>query len=210
MSAAAIGAGASVVGGIMQMIAARQAQAAIRNAIENEMTRQAGYRNQAFGTLGEAIPQRGVETARSQMAEGAANRRQAYEGVNQASLGFGGGQSQRDRANYSLQGDARAKLGSYSDWQLRQLVSHIRTQDKLNKISNFAGGQAQNVFPYVLHDSQHKGDELAALGQLIAAAGGTATSFGSLYGATPEGGSRPGGTGDTTGAAIGLGGNTGY
>lgn len=191
----------------MQMIAARQAQRAMFNAFQAEQSRQAGYRNQAFGTLGEAIPQRGVETARSQMAEGAQHRRDSYENVNQAELGIGGkGQTARDKANYSLQGDARAKLGSYSDWQLRQMVQHIRTQDKLNKISNFAGGNA-GVFPYVMQDAQHQGDTLAAMGQLVAAAGGTATSFNSLFNGGAIGGSpgigAPGNNGGLGGPQFG-------
>lgn len=180
-----IGAGANLVGGTMQMIAASIAAQKMREQFLNEMQRQGAYRNQAFGALEGVLPQRGVEAARTSIAEGAANRRNFYGQVGAAPLAIGGGPSTRDRAAYSLAGANRAQLGGYSDWALDQMIKQIRLQDELNKVSNFAGGMA-GVFPYLMYDAQHSQDKLAAAGNLISSIGGGAQGWSQLFGQPPQ------------------------
>jgi hypothetical protein len=43
----------------------------------------------------------------------------------------------------------------------------MATQNALNKISNFAGGQSRNVYPLQMYGAQHSMDELAAWGAII-------------------------------------------
>ena len=172
-----IGAGSNIVGGLMQSIAAGMANRAMSKQFQRELERQQAHRNQAFGTFETATPFRGVETAGQQIQQGAANREQAYHDISQAPLSIGGAQpTGRDQARYDLQGKSRANLGGYSDWALNQMISNIRTQDELNKITNFAAGDA-SVFPYRMYEAQHKGDELAFWGSLISSIGGGAGSF---------------------------------
>jgi hypothetical protein len=141
-----------------------------------EIQRQQRYRNEAFGTFQPSLRGRGVETAREQIGEGAQKREDFYGKVGETQFGVGGGPNERDKALYGLLGKGRAQLGGYSDWALNQLISNIRTQDELNRISNFAGGTAQ-VFPYRMEEASHAGDELAFWGSLIASLGGGAGSF---------------------------------
>lgn len=172
----AIGAGANVLGGLMQSVAATMANKAQSDEFAREIQRQQRYRNEAFGTFQPSLITRGVETARDQIGEGSQKRQDFYGKVGETKLGIGGGPNERDKQLYGLLGKGRADLGGYSDWALNQMVSNIRTQDELNRISNFAGGTAQ-VFPYKMEEAGHAGDELAFWGSLIASLGGGAGSF---------------------------------
>ena len=169
----------------MQSIAASQANKAMSTALQREMERQQGYRNQAFGTFQTGVQPRGVETAREQIGQGAENRQNFYQHVGQAPLAVNAPTLPRAQEYYGLTGQNRARLGGYSDWAINQMISNIRTQDELNRLSNFAQGTAQ-VFPYRMYDAQHSADELAFWGSLIASLGGGAGSF--LGG---SGGSQP-------------------
>lgn len=180
MSVAGYGAIAQAGGGIIQSVAASLAQKAMEEAFRKQLELQEGYRNQAFGVFQPALQQRGVETARKQIGEGSQNRQGFYQKVGQAPLALKGGQNQRDKANYALQGQVRGQVGGYSDWAINQMINNIRAQDAINKISNFAGGDAQ-VFPYQLQEAQHSQDELAAFGGMLSGLGGAASSYGNYF-----------------------------
>jgi hypothetical protein len=200
-----IGAGANLVGGLMQSIAASKAQQEMGDAFLREMQQQQKFRNQAFGTFQEAVPQRGVETAQDQIAQGAQHRQDVYA-QNTSPLGFGAGPTARDQAATGIAGALRGKLGGYSDWSLNQAISNIRTQDELNRITQQAGGQAQ-IFPYKMYDAQHSADQLAFWGSLISSIGSGAGSF------LPSGGPPVGGGAGQYGSAFGgqgSPGNTGF
>src|SRR5436190_23711925 len=177
-----IGTATNIIGGTMQAIAASQARRAMEHAYRREIQLQSRFRNQAFTGLEQQIPLRGVEQARTDIAAGAAHRRQNYAGANQSSFVPGGqGQTQRDLANYDLMGNLRAQVGGYSDWGLENLIRQIRSQEKLNQISNFAKGWS-DVYPAKLQDVQHSSDELAFWGNFIQGIGGGAQSYGQLFG----------------------------
>ena len=187
MSGAAAGAGAAanVIGGIVQMIAAKKAGQEMYEATQREMDLQNKFRNQAFTTFQPAVGTRGVETAREQIGAGADQRQDFYGKVGQSKLGLNEQKSNRGQAQYQLSGQNRANLGGYSDWALQQMISSIRTQDELNRLSSFAGGQAQ-VFPYKMSDAQHSQDNLAAIGGLISSIGGSAPAWSSFSGAPQQ------------------------
>ncbi len=201
------GAAANVLGGIINSIAANQAKHAMQKAYKNETILQRGHRNEAFGTLMGALPSYGVETAREQMASGREHRLGDYAEV--GALPFapsqprGFGPSGTDKANVAFAGDARANLGSYSDWQLDQMIGQIRLQDELNKINNFAAGDA-SVFPYKMYDAQHSADWLKFIGDLTSSIGGGAAAIGSAS-APPMGGMGGGGASGMFDAQSGMG-----
>ena len=196
------GMAAQVLGSVVQGIAANQAKQAMKSAFNNEMKLQRGYRNEGFGVLQNHFPTLGVETAREQMETGQARREGLYDQVGQqtfsATQPSGFGQSSADKASLGMTGKAKAKLGSYSDWQLDQMISRIRAQDELNRISNFSGGDAQ-VFPYKMYDAEHSADELAMIGSVISSLGGMASGMGGLGG---MGGGSGGGFGGGAGMAL--------
>lgn len=182
-----IGAGANVVGGIMQSIAASQAKRNMEQEFAREMQRQARLRNEAFGIVQPGFAARGVEQARMDIEEGSKKRQEFYNKVAQTPFAIQQPQAQTPRtvAGFRMAGQNRAQLGGYSDWQLEQMIRSIRLQDELNRVSNFAGGWKQ-VFPYRMYDAQHSADELAFWGNLISSIGGTAQGWGSLFGGAPQ------------------------
>lgn len=169
------GQAAQLVGGLMQSVAAGQANKAVKREVKREIGRQQRYRSQAFGEVQESLPGRGVEAAREQLAEGSKKRQDFFNQVGQTSFGQGG-MDNRSMQNYQLMGANRANLGAYNDWALNQMINNIRVQDELNKISNFSAGTA-SVFPARVQDAQHSWDELAFWGSLIGSIGGGSSSF---------------------------------
>jgi len=176
------GAALAAVGGALQTVAAEQAQEAMNRQFANMLARQQRYAQQSFGTLEGALPGMGVEAARDQMAQGQAQREKLYgELMNSPTSATGPTSSARDTAFGKSSGEVRAKLGSYSDWELMQHINNIKTQNELNKISNFSQGWS-SLLPLQLNQAQHSQDELAFFGSLLSSVGGGAASFGSLYG----------------------------
>lgn len=192
-AAAGIGAGLGVLGAVMQMVAAKKAEAEMAQTFQKEQDLQNRYQVQAFGNHQQLVPTQGVETARQDLAAGKERRVGEYNRLNENRLG-GGPANARDQQAFALSGNARANLGSYSDWQLNNAIRRIRSADRLNRIV-FNASEDAGVFPYRMFDAQHSADDLAALGQLAASAGGATTAFGSLYGAQPKGGLTDGANG---------------
>lgn len=164
----------------MQAIAASQEQREMFREFQKEIQRQGGYRNEAMASFGQWAPTLGAETAREQMGAGQANRMADYSRVGGQSLKQGAGANARDAAYYNMTGANRAKLSSYGDWQSQQGIAGEREGQALNKISNFAGGDAQ-VFPYRMYKAQHSMDELAFWGQMIASIGGGSSNYSQLF-----------------------------
>ena len=187
MDASGYGAAASVAGGVIQSVAASQAAAAMKAALEKELQNQEHYRNQSYNIFQPALQYNSAENANQLINQGAADRQAYYQKVGQTPLALksGDGSNVRSKAQYALSGQNRANLGGYSDWALHQLINHIRSQDEMNKISNFAAGDA-GVFPYKLQKAQHSQDELAAFGNMISSLGGSASAAGSYFQGPPS------------------------
>lgn len=183
---AAMGAGAAAnfVGGLIQAIAAARAQREMFKEFEDEQGRQQKYQGEAFDIFQPAVRERGVERAREQIQTGAEGRKKAFSNIGQVELAgdkLGG----RDLLNFDLLAQNRAQLGGYSDWALDQMISNLRAQDKLNRISNFSAGTAR-VFPYRMQDAEHSQDQLAAIGGLISSIGGSAPAWGQMFKRAPQ------------------------
>lgn len=192
MTAGGYGAIANVAGGIIQSIAASKARKEMEQAMQDFMRQQKGYRGDAMEVFQPSLEYRGVENARTQLKQGADTRKAEFDRVGQTPMGINSvGPSARDNAYLGMRGQARANLGAYSDWQLLQDINNLRTQQELNKISNFAGGNAQ-VFPARMEDASHSYDELAFWGNLISSVGGSAGAWGGMFGA--DAGKKAGGS----------------
>ncbi len=176
MTGAGYGMIAQAAGGVMQSIASQMAAEKMRSAFKGEMQRQNRYRNEAFGKWQPHAETLGSEQATKDIAQGKSDRIAAYDDVGQNRFGQYDVATNPGMLQASLQGDARASLGGYSDYALRQLVRNIRLQDQLNRISNFSQGEA-SVFPLKMQDAQHSADKLAMWGQIIGSLGGAGSSF---------------------------------
>ncbi len=184
-AAMGIGMGTQFLGSILQMVAARQAEAALGRTFEREQGRQNAHQQEAFGSFNGFLPSQGVEAARDALKAGSSYRMNALEQAGQQKFDHSKStRTAQDNASYGLKGQARANLGAYSDWQLSSAIKRIREQDKLNRI-NYEAQQDAGVFPYRMFAAQHSGDDIAAAGSLIAAAGGNAASF-SQFGQNPS------------------------
>ena len=91
---------------------------------------------------------------------------------------------------------ADAKLGSYADWNLQQGIKNTRTNQGLERISQNAKSDLNNVVPVEMAGAARKGDALQGWGALLSAAGAltgmgqalsTAPAAAGSAGATPAG-----------------------
>lgn len=171
-----VGAAANLVGGVIQSVAATKAQKEMFKEFKREQDRQSKFQQRATKNFNPALQQMGVETARQQMAAGQTNREEMYNNLVVPNVVGVANPDPQTAAYLQGLGHNRAVLGSYGDWQLEQAINNIRTNEILNKISNFAGGSAQ-VFPYRMYQAQHSGDELAFWGKLISSIGGSGGSW---------------------------------
>lgn len=179
-----IGAGASMLGGIMQSIAASQEQKAMFDAFNKEQGRQRGFSDQATATWMPSLFSMSAENAGKERAAGEAARLGAYSDIGNIPLSTTStpyGLAGSDKARLGLEAVPRAAVGGLTDWQLDRAINNIRTNQELRKISDTAAGQA-NVFPYRMYQAQHSMDELAFWGQLIASLGGGASSYANSFG----------------------------
>lgn len=180
---------ASLAGAGMQAAAAQQAQEAASQATREELNRQQGYRKEAMSTFADSLKQSTPAKAQQAIDEGAQTRQADYAKARSVPLTEGrtpytSGEGSRllssaGAASQDHLGDAmRARLGGYTDWDLKQAIKDMRASQALGTIGSFSQG-SQNVLPLELQSAAHSGDTLAGLGQLFSTAG----MLGSAYGA---------------------------
>lgn len=175
-----IGAGASVVGGIMQSIAATQENKAMMAAFQQELKNQLGFQDQAYGSWMGGLPAQGAEAAGKAIDTGASKAQGVYSQVNSMPLIAGGGSgsspesgayASTDKAALGQEGAVRSRIGGMSDWQLGKAINDIKTRDAINRVNFRSQGDAQ-VFPYKMYAAQHSQDELDFWGKTISSIGG--------------------------------------
>jgi len=168
---------ANAVGGLIQSVGAQQSQRAMFNTFQDEIDKQNAFRMQGTSAFNQAIPGMGYEAAQQQLAAGRDRRNVAYGNILGMNTGVGNTPySAADMLRLNLLGQRKAATGAYSDWELNQSIDRIRLNEQLNKIANFAHGQAQ-VFPYEMFQAQHKGDEIEFWGKLISSLGGASPNW---------------------------------
>jgi len=154
-----------------------------------ELQRQRGFQGEALTAFNQRLPGAGAETAQTQMATGQAEREKGYGQLAAQPISVGHSMfapNAIDQASAAMRGTARAKLGSYGDWQHQQGIANTRFQDELNRVSNFSQGW-QQVEPYRMNDAQHSHDELAFWGQLISSLGGGSMNLAQSFNKNPRG-----------------------
>lgn len=184
------GMAAQIVGTELQGWAALLDKWAMGDVYNQERATQKGFTDQAGALFNQRLQGAGADAAGQQMKEGAQSRQAAYQSVNATPLSISAAplnslQNARNSAYSSLLGQQRAKLGSYGDWLQNQWLANQQTNRGLGQITNFARGQAGNVFPLQMYAAQHSMDDLAAIGQAISSLGGGGTNFSSLFNSSP-------------------------
>lgn len=155
----------SSIGGLIGNI---QAGNAVDAATRNAMGKQNQAISQGYQTWLPWLATTGVDTANRQIAEGAAHRMGTYNNLlsNPLVQGLPTSSYQNvDMAKLNAFAQPQANLGGYSDWALDQLISQIRAKQELDKISNFARGNA-SLTPFTLNAAQHAGDMAKGIGGL--------------------------------------------
>lgn len=169
----------NIAGSEMERWASILAADAMNKQFSQQMKTQNMYRDQSGSLFGQYAPTLSAEQAGKDMASGAANRNANYAQVQGRSLAPGDSSDAATNAQLMLQGQQRARLGSYGDWQTDQSNRASDFQTGINRIANRAGGAA-SVFPYQMSRAQHSMDWLNMLGEMVKGAGGGAASFGML------------------------------
>lgn len=181
---------ASLAGAGMQAAAAQQAQEAASRATREELNRQQGYRKEAMSTFADSLKQSTPAVAQQAIDEGAQTRQADYAKARSVPLTEGrtpytSGEGSRllssaGAASQDHLGDAmRARLGGYTDWDLKQAIKDMRASQALGTIGSFSQG-SQNVLPLELQSAAHSGDTLAGVGQLFSTAGMLGGAYGAL------------------------------
>lgn len=171
-----VGMATSMVGGIMQSIAASMENSAMQHAFNQEMRQQLGFSGQEFGQWVGDLPSQGSEAAGRAIDSGAQKAQGMYGQVNNMPLLAGGGggsaspYASTDNAALQQAGSARARIGGLSDWQLGRAIDDLKTKDAINRINFRSQGQAQ-LFPYKMYNAQHSQDELDFWGKTISSIG---------------------------------------
>lgn len=191
----------SAAGAGMNMAANAETADAMRKAREAERLRQQGYEKKAVNAWEQSLDQSGRSAADKSLAEGEAQRVNAYNRMSQVPLSTqtapvasaAGPKMVRtpaaatqaslaavNNAWTKLRGQSRAALGSYGDWGVANYAKNRSAQDELGIASALARGSA-NVLPLEMEAASRAGDELRGWGSAVGAVGqiaGTAAASG--------------------------------
>jgi hypothetical protein len=164
----------------------RRSAKATQNVWESFRKRNKAREAEAGAAVDTAIAKSGADTFDADAAAGAARRESAYESL--ASLPTpttlpetGNKTVTEPQAKASvknagtawsrLMNRAQSRLGARQDALLNNAVRGNRTQDELNKVSNFSRSDLNNVVPVQLEAAARKGDALQGWGSLLNTAG---------------------------------------
>jgi hypothetical protein len=192
LAVAAAGTGLSVAG-------AQESQHNMNRAVQDELARQQGYQQKGQSLFNQSLQASTPPKAQSQISSGQEAALGNYQKL--AALPLGGDVttafpigdkaiaqnvndyiSQRQQAGSYLQG-----LGQYgTDQYVKDILANARLG-----INAANAGFSQSVLPLEIGAAQHSGADLAGIGQLLSAVGGTAATAGAIGGL---GGSTPAGT----------------
>ncbi len=172
----------NIAGGEISGWAAVLARDEMFKKYKEEQRRQESFRTEGAGLFDQAVGHAGAEEAGRQLDKSAGERRATFDQVGQTPLGLPNRTQQSfspsaDKAYLKLRGGQRAKLGSYGDWGLDQALNQAMSQERINRLSDKAGGVA-SLFPYRMYQAEHSQDLLAQIGAAISSIGGGAANYG--------------------------------
>ncbi len=152
----------------------------------------ANYRNrnkqreaEANAVYQQSLDKSGRDTADAELEKGTQRRMTAYEQLGQQlptqPLPLSGSRNKEVKTGANVKNagtawsrlmrKADAKLGSYADWNLQQGIKNTRTNQGLERISQNAKSDLNNVVPVEMAGAARKGDALQGWGALLSAAG---------------------------------------
>lgn len=184
----AVGAALSAVGTGAQVAANRRARAAQERQVSQEVERQREKQKRGSALFEQSLVQSTPEVAQRQTAEGEQQRLSAYErlrGIPMSSQDISPSSSSTvvsdtQRGQEIKQGEqARARFYAPSEWELRQQIKNLRTNQALGLLSQEASG-SQAILPYELQDAARSQDTLAGIGSLMQTAGALTGLYGML------------------------------
>lgn len=167
---------ATAAGTGLQMDANRRAGQAMNDRTADELRRQRRYQQESDPVFHRSLAESSPAATQRQMDEGAAARLAAMQAVSAVPQTFSPletpSESQVAGTNAQLmqQALARAKVGGYSDWDLRQWIKDLKARQELATISQFAN-RSNEVLPYELQDAARSSSTESALGGLLSQAG---------------------------------------
>ena len=192
---ALLGLGLSVAGGVASHMGAKRSAQAQANVWNSFRERNAKRQQEGDEIFRRNLEKSGADTADREIDLGAQRRESAYAKLDRSASpapvqgttnrmvqapARGASVKNAGNAWSRLLGKAQARLGGRADWLLNQNVRDQRTTQELNRVSNFARGDLNNVVPVELNAAARKGDSLRGWGSLLSAAGMLAGTAGAL------------------------------
>jgi hypothetical protein len=164
----------AVLGTGMQMAGARKSAQAQDDAYAQQLTTQQGHKQEGAQLFNQTLNKSNLAAAGGAIQEGTGQRLADYNspvtlsGARVEAPGGASTTSKQNQITVEQQKQARAKLGGYGDWLFNNAIMQGRSQQGMNQVSSFAGGDAR-LFPLMLQDAGRKGDNLSGLGALLSA-----------------------------------------
>lgn len=182
-----VGAATNVIGGILQAVAAKEAQKRMYQTYLSQLTKQRGFQGQMFGDFSSQAPGiYSVEAANNTLGQGGQDRQLRYQQIqdNPALVGAALPTQQAQTAN-NMASNRSATYAAYGDLAPTQSIRESKLGDLLKRTGFRSQGAAQ-VFPLQMQHSQHSMDWLTLLGQMISSIGGAAGNY-QQFNQTPTG-----------------------
>ena len=213
MPLALIGMAAMTAGTAMQIAGNAKSQSAMNSVRAQESAKQADLQRQSSALFQKSLAGSTPQVAADQMAAGAANRSNIWQGLQSASTPVASAlpatpttgtatakASKRTGSATSawnnLTQGAAAREGSYSDWQTKQAIKNADTAQNLGVINNFSQGDAA-LMPIEMKVASEQGDKLSGWGSIM-------QSIGMLTGMAGATGAFGGAAAPPTGAQMGA------
>lgn len=186
------GLAASAAGTGVSMSAQAAARDEANRKTQQELQRQRGFQQQGKQQFAASLGKSGSDVAQKQIDTGTQQHLAEYQKaqalptaisqptqLDQPSQNL---HQQAESAYVGQQGQARAQLGGYSEWDLQQWIKNLRAQQQLGQVQNFARG-SQNVLPYELEQAQHSQDTMQGIGTGLSALGALGGGVSGIWGA---------------------------
>lgn len=184
---------ASLLGTGLSMAGNAKVQRETERRVKQELLRQKGYQVQADLAYQEAAAQNTPEKAKSDQAQGTAERQQAYERANATPVSNNAvavgnpAQVQADRINAGNANTARAIMAGFDQASLANLLRASENARRMQSV-NTLSRSSNSVLPIELNAASQAGNTLQQTGSLTNLAGMLLgiTNSGNLFTSQPK------------------------
>jgi len=177
--------GLSAAGAAASYAGQKKSASAQAKVLANYRNRNKQREAEANAVYQQSLDKSGRDTADAELEKGTQRRMTAYEQLGQQlptqPLPLSGSRNKEVKTGANVKNagtawsrlmrKADAKLGSYADWNLQQGIKNTRTNQGLDRISQNAKSDFNNVVPVEMAGAARKGDALQGWGALLSAAG---------------------------------------